>query len=218
MATRPLLADLALRYEHDAGVKVALQSVGGVDAVRRLQAGEVFDLVVLAADALEALAHQGLLGEPRALADSSVAVAVREGAPRPDISSEAALRQALLGAPSIGYSTGPSGTALLKLLEQWGLDEVLKPRLRQARPGHPVGQMVAQGEAEIGFQQLSELQGLPGIVLLGELPQGAQIVTRFSGALGTHSTQLPMARALLDYLASAGTAAVKQVHGMRAPA
>lgn len=218
MATRPMLTELVQRYERDTGAKISLQSVGGVDAVRRLQGGEVFDLVVLAGDALESLAVQGLLGEPRALADSSVAVAVREGAPQPDVSSEAALRQALLAAASIGYSTGPSGTALLQLLEQWGLAAVLKPRLRQARPGHPVGQLLAQGEAEIGFQQLSELQGLPGIVLLGELPQAVQIVTRFAGALGARSTQAPMARALLDYLASPGTAAIKQAYGMRAPA
>lgn len=218
MATRPLLAELVRDYERDRGVELRLESVGGVEAAQRVQAGEVFDVVVLANDALVALAVQGLVGKPRVLADSSVAVAVRAGASRPDIGSEAALRQSLLAARSIGYSTGPSGTALLRLFERWGLVETLKPRLLQARPGQPVGHLVAEGEAEIGFQQRSELQGLPGITLLGGLPPGTEIVTTFAGALGARTAQPQAAQALLDFLAGPAAAPLKRVHGMSAPA
>jgi molybdate transport system substrate-binding protein len=218
MATQPLLAALAQAHERAGGATVRLESVGGVDAARRVQAGEVFDVVVLADDALAALAGQGLVRGSRAIADSRVAIAVRDGTPRPDVRSEAALRESLLAARSIGYSTGPSGRALLQLFERWGLAETLKSRLVQARPGVPVGQLVAAGEAEIGFQQLSELQGLAGLTLLGGLPPGLEIDTTFAGAIGARSTQPEAAQALLDFLSDPGTAALKRAHGMDAPA
>jgi molybdate transport system substrate-binding protein len=218
MATQPLLAALARAHEQAGGAAVRLESVGGVDAARRVQAGEAFDVVVLADDALAALAAQGLVQAPRALADSQVAIAVREGAARPDVGSEDALRRSLLAARSIGYSTGPSGRALLRVFERWGLADTLKDRLVQARPGVPVGRLVAAGEAEIGFQQLSELQGLAGLALLGGMPPGLEIVTTFAGGVGARSAQPEAAQALLDFLASADAAAVKRAHGMDAPA
>lgn len=217
MATKPLLAALATAHAQCGGAAVRLESVGGVEAAKRVQAGEVFDVIVLADDALAALAAQGLVRAPRAMADSRVAIAVREGAARPDVGSEQALRASLLAARSIGYSTGPSGRALLQIFERWGVADALAPRLVQARPGVPVGQLVAAGEAEIGFQQFSELQGLPGITLLGGLPPGLEIVTTFAGAVGARSSQPEAAQALLDFLTHAGTAALKRAHGMDAP-
>ncbi|MDN3921439.1 substrate-binding domain-containing protein [Roseateles violae] len=219
MATRQLLAELARTYRHIHGIEVRVESVGGVDAARRVQAGEAFDLVVLAGDAIAKLLAGGhlLAGSARAIADSAVAIAVRAGAPRPDVSSEDALRASLLAAPTIGYSTGPSGNALLALFERWGLAATLAPRLVQARPGLPVGSLLAGGEAEIGFQQLSELQALPGIALLGPMPPGLEIVTRFIGAIGAASTQPAAARALLDFLCAAEQGALKRRHGMDAP-
>lgn len=217
MATKPLLLALTQAYERAHGVTVRLESVGGVDAAKRVQAGEVFDVIVLADDALAALAAQGLARSPRALADSRVAVAVRAGAQRPDIASEDALRRSLLAARSIGYSTGPSGRALLQIFERWGLADTLQARLVQASPGVPVGRLVADGDAEIGFQQLTELQGLAGITLLGGLPPALDIVTTFTGAVGAHSTQADAAQALLAFMASDATAALKRAHGMDAP-
>ena len=214
MATRPLLLALIADFQQLTGTAVRLSAMGGVDAAKRVQAGDVFDVVVLAADALATLAAQGHVRNPQAIADSRIAIAVREGAPKPDIGSEDALRHTLLAASSIGYSTGPSGRALLQLFDLWGLGEALGARLVQARPGVPVGKLVAEGEAEIGFQQLVELQGLPGVTLLGGLPPGLDIVTTFSGAVGAHSTRPDAARQLLDFLASAGTADVKRAHGM----
>jgi molybdate transport system substrate-binding protein len=218
MATRHLLTALVQAHALTGGADVHVESVGGVDAARRVRDGEVFDLVVLAADAIAGLEAGGRLkpGSVRAIADSDVAIAVRAGAALPDIGSEATLRATLMQARSIGYSTGPSGTALLHMFERWGLANTLKDRLVQARPGVPVGRLVASGEAELGFQQLSELMDLPGITLLGGMPPGADIVSRFSGAVTASARQPEAAQTLLDFMASPAVDAIKQQHGMRA--
>lgn len=219
MATRELLAALVTAWHAQGGAEVAIESVGGVDAARRVAAGEVFDLVVLAADAIERLAAAGAVAADSVtpLLRSEVAIAVRAGAPRPEVGSEAALRSAVLAARRIGHSTGPSGSALLALFERWGLRAALQPRLVQAPPGVPVGALVASGEVELGFQQLSELQRLPGIAVLGTLPPALAIVTVFSGAVAAASRQPQATRALLDFLRSPATAVLAREHGM-APA
>jgi molybdate transport system substrate-binding protein len=216
MATRALLAELAAAFVRQSGRGVQIESVGGVDAARRVAAGEVFDIVALASDAIAKLVGGGHLvaGSEVGIARSCVAVAVREGAPRPDITSEAALKAAVLGARRIGMSTGPSGVQLQRLFERWGIAQQIAPRLVTAPAGVPVGRLVAAGEVELGFQQLSELVSLPGITLLGALPPAVQITTVFSAALGTHTRDAAGARALLAYLSGPDTAAVKQDHGM----
>jgi molybdate transport system substrate-binding protein len=219
MATRALLAELSRAYELRSGVTVSIESVGGVDAARRVQAGEAFDLVVLASDALVRLVEAGRVvrGSVVDLVHSGVAVAVKAGAPRPDLSSEAAVRQAVLAAKSIGYSTGPSGTALLQLFERWGLAAQIAGKLVQARAGVPVGSLVAGGEVELGFQQRSELIHLPGIDLVGDLPESIQIVTTFSAGVCAASAQPDAARSLIAFLASPETTDAKRRQGM-APA
>jgi len=216
MATRALLADLAEAYRQHGGVRVQFESVGGVDAAKRVAAGEAFDLVVLASDAIDNLQAAGhvLAGSRADLVRSGVAVAVRAGAPRPDIGSEAALRAAVLAARCIGYSTGPSGTALLQLFERWGVADGLRDKLHQAPPGVPVGSMVAQGQVELGFQQLSELMHLPGIDLVGVMPAGCAIDTTFSAGLCSRSTQAEAAHALIDFMQSPDSAELKRRHGM----
>jgi molybdate transport system substrate-binding protein len=218
MATRHLLTALAQAHLQASGPATHIESVGGVDAAKRVLAGEAFDVVVLAADAMAQLDAAGRLlpGSVRPIADSSVAIAVRAGAAAPDVGSEAALRAAVLQARAIGYSTGPSGTALLQLFERWSVMAELKDRLVQARPGVPVGRLVAQGEAEIGFQQLSELMDLDGITLLGGMPPEADIVSRFSGAVVAGAAQAAAALTLLDFMASPANDALKRQHGMRA--
>jgi molybdate transport system substrate-binding protein len=216
MATRALLADLADAYQRQHGAQLSFESVGGVDAARRVRAGEVFDLVVLAADAIDALVASGhvVAGSKADVARSDVAVAVRAGAARPAIDSEDALRRALLAARRIGYSTGPSGTALLKLFERLGIADTLKSRIVQAPPGVPVGTLVARGEVELGFQQRSELMHLDGIELLGAMPAPVQIVTVFTAALCTASSQPEAVTELLAFLRSPATAESKRRHGM----
>ena len=218
MATRALLADLLAAWQAQGGQPVAMASIGGVDAAKRVAAGEAVDLVVLASDAIDKLLAGGhlLAGSRVDLVQSAVAVAVPAGAPRPDIGSEAALKAAVLAAPTIGYSTGPSGTALLALFARWGIAEQVQPRLVQARAGVPVGSLVAGGDVALGFQQRSELVGVAGIQLLGDLPPAVAIHTIFSGAVAATSPQPQAVRALLAWLAAPHTAPAKQGHGMAA--
>lgn len=218
MATRALLAELLADWQAQGGTPVAMTSIGGVDAAKRVAAGEAVDVVVLASDAIDKLLAAGhlLAGSRVDLVHSAVAVAVPAGAPVPDIGSEAALRAAVLAAPTIGYSTGPSGTALLALFERWGIVAQVQPKLVQARAGVPVGSLVASGEVALGFQQRSELVGVAGITLLGDLPPAVAINTIFSGAVAATSTRPDAVRALLAWLAAPGTAAAKQRHGMAA--
>ena len=127
MATRQLLAELVSGFEKTSGHSAMIEAVGGVDAAKRVQAGEVFDVVVLAADAIDKLITSGHLhaGSRVDLVRSGVAACVRAGAPLPDISSEEAVKRAVLAATNISYSTGPSGVALAKLFEFLNKD---KPR------------------------------------------------------------------------------------------
>jgi molybdate transport system substrate-binding protein len=210
------LAELLALYAAEGGCDMQLESVGGVDAAKRVLAGEVFDIVFLASDAIDKLVAAGQLDADSKLnlADSGVALAVRAGAPRPDISSAEAVRAAVLAARSISYSTGPSGVALAKLFEQWGIAEQIRARLVTAPPGVPVGSLVASGEVELGFQQLSELIHLEGITLLGNLPDAIQITTTFSAAMGCASPHPAEARALLRFLRYDRAAAAIRRQGM----
>lgn len=216
MATRAVLAELVEAFQQRSGQSVAIEAVGGVDAARRVQAGEAFDVVFLAADAIDKLIATGrvLAGSRVDLVRSGVAVAVRAGARKPDISSEAAVRAAVLGARSISYSTGPSGVALAQLFERWGIADEIKGRIVQAPPGVPVGSLVAKGEVELGFQQLSELMHLEGITVLGPLPDAIQIITTFSAGVCTGTPQAVAVRAMLDYMNTPEAAEVKRRHGM----
>jgi molybdate transport system substrate-binding protein len=221
MATRQVLADLSAAYERSAELPagtIAIESVGGVDAARRVAAGEAFDLVFLAADAINKLEAGGHLQAGRRvdLVRSGVAVAVQAGAPRPDIGSEAALRNAVLAARSLSYSTGPSGVALVQQFERWGIEEQIKPRIVQAPPGVPVGSLVASGQVELGFQQLSELINLAGIDIVGALPPEVQIITTFSAGVGTGVAggRAEAVRAYLAFLSSAAAADAIRRQGM----
>ena len=216
MAMRHVLAELGEAYEQQSQQRVTILSVGGVEAARRINDGEAFDFVVLAADAIQRLASDGRVdaGSRTDLARSGVAIAVAAGAPRPDVGSEAALRDTVLRARSIGYSTGPSGTHLLRLFERWGIAEAIAPRIVQAPPGIPVGTLVARGDVELGFQQLSELMHLPSIDVVGMLPPAIQVITVFSAAVCRASNHDAAARTLLTFLASPEADAAKRRHGM----
>lgn len=217
MATKPLLADMVALYKAQApDLQVRVESVGGVDAAKRVQAGEDFDGVVLASDAIDKLIASGhVRALSRAdLVRSGVAVAVPAGQSVPDISTEAALQAAILAAPTLGYSTGPSGVQLAKQLEAWGIAEQIKHRLVQVQPGVPVGALVAQGKVALGFQQLSEMLGVQGITIVGSLPEAVEIITTFSGSVAATCTQTDAMRALLAFWQSPACNALKRQHGM----
>jgi len=219
MATRGLMEELAYTHSRTAGVPVSFLATGGVDAARRVLNGEVFDVVVLAADAIDKLIDAGK-ADPASRVDlvrSGVGVAVKAGAERPDTSTGDALREAVLAAPRIGYSTGPSGVALNRLFERWGIADRIRDRLVQAPPGVAVGSLLARGDVDLGFQQMSELIGIDGIQLLGPLPDEVQIQTIFSAIPGPGSTRSEAVAALLTFMTSDDSVDAKRRHGM-APA
>jgi len=216
MATRSVLAELGQAFERHFGIRLDVLAVGGVDAAKRVAAGESFDIVFLAADAIDKLIAAGHLapGSRVDLVRSPVAVAIQAGRPLPDIASEEALKRAVLAARSIGYSTGPSGVFLVQLFERWGVADELKSRTVQAPPGVPVGSLVAKGEVELGFQQLSELMNVPGVEVVGLMPAGAQFITTFSAGLGNDAANAAPARAALAFMNTAEGAEIKRRHGM----
>lgn len=216
MATRQVLADLVAMYERETGAKVAIESVGGVDAAKRVRAGERFDVVILASNVIDQLIAErhALPGSRVDLVRSGVAIAVRAGAPHPDIGSENAVRDAVRRARSVSYSTGPSGDYLAKLFERWGIAGEIAGRIVKPAPGIPVGKLVAEGSVELGFQQLSELMFLPGIAVVGPLPPAIQHVTTFSAAVCATCSRPDDARRLLAYLGSSKTVETKRRNGM----
>jgi molybdate transport system substrate-binding protein len=217
MATRALLAELVAGFEQAGGGSVQSLAVGGVDAAKRVREGEAFDVVALASNAIDALIADGHVraGSRVDLVHSGVAVAVRAGTPQPALSTAADVRAAVLAAPSIGFSTGPSGVELVKLFTAWGLGEHLAARTVTAPPGVPVGALVADGRVALGFQQLSELMALPGIDVVGPLPPDVQITTTFSAGIASVSAQPDAAHALIAHLAAPATADAKRRHGMQ---
>lgn len=216
MATRQVLADLGKTYQNETGIRVAITPMGGVDAARSVRAGEPFDIVVLASNVMERLEAEGLIlaGSRADLARSGIAMAVRAGASRPNLEDEESVKRAMLGAARIGYSTGPSGDHLKRLWARWGVAEAVSQRALRAPPGVPVGAMVARGEVDVGFQQLSELLDLPGIDIVGPLPSAIQALTIFTAGVGASSSRPEQARALVAYLASPETDAAKRRYGM----
>jgi molybdate transport system substrate-binding protein len=216
MAPKTMLSELASNYELRAGRRVSLEAAGGVSVRARLEGGERFDVVVLASDAIDELERSSRVvpGSKVDLVSSSVAVAVRAGSTRPDTSTEDAVRRLVLSARSIGCSTGPSGTKLHALSDRWKIADLVRNRIVTPPPGMPVGDLVARGDVELGFQQLSELIGIQGVDVLGPLPHSIQIVTTFSAGIVQLSRQPDAARALIAFLASPSTSAAKRRQGM----
>jgi molybdate transport system substrate-binding protein len=171
----------------------------------RLQRGEAIDVVVLSAPALDDLISQGKVRPDSRvdLVQSFIGMAVKAGAPKPDISTLDALRRTLLAAKSIAYSDSVSGVYLsTELFQKLGIADQIKSKCKMI-PADPVGEYVASGEFEIGFQQISELRPVKNIDIVGPLPPGAQRVTVFSAGIPTVSKHPEEAKALIRWLASA---------------
>lgn len=212
--TAPFL-EVAPQFERSAHLKVATAfgaSMGGApDSIpSRLDRGEPADVVILAREALDDLVKRGkvVAGSQVDLVRSSISMAVRAGAPLPDISSVEALKRALLNAKSIAYSASASGVYLsTELFPKLGIADAVRSKSRRIE-SERVGTIVARGDAEIGFQQLSELLPIADIDIVGPLPAGAQRVTVFSAGIATGSKNIEAAKALIRFLSSSDVAPV----------
>ena len=215
-AIKEAYLELVPQFEKSTEHKVATTWAGTVDMMKRLSGGEVFDLVIMAVPSIEELTKQGKIvpGSRVDLAKSGVGAAVRAGAPKPDISSGEALKRAMLAAKSIGYSTGPSGVYLAGLFQRMGIADEIKSKVKVSPPGRPVGEVIARGEAEIGFQQVSELLPVAGIDYIGPLSADVQQITVFAGGIHTGATHADAAKALVKFLTSPQAAPVIKKKGM----
>jgi molybdate transport system substrate-binding protein len=181
----------------------------------RLAAGEAVDLVIMAGEGLDRLIGEGWIaaGSRVDLARSGIGVAVRAGAPRPDLSSADALVRALRQAKCVAHSSSASGIYLKSLFRRLGLTETMGDRIRQIE-GEPVGSVVTRGDVEIGFQQVSELLPVPGIDFVGPLPPEIQQYTIFAAGIAAGAREPEAARALIAYLTAPAAAPLIRQSGM----
>jgi molybdate transport system substrate-binding protein len=182
----------------------------------RLERGEPADVLIMVGYALGDLAKQGkvIAGSRVDLVKSPIGVAVKSGAPKPDISSADAVKRALLAAKSVAYSDSASGVYVsTEMFGKLGIADAMKDKARKI-PATPVGEIVARGEAELGFQQISEMLPVPGIDIVGQLPPELQKITVFAAGIATGSKEPEAGRALIKFLASPAASAAIVKSGM----
>ena len=215
-AIKEAYVELVPEFETNFGHKIITTWTGSANIRKQIAAGEIYDLVIVGGQEIDAFIQQGKIvpGSRVDLVKSGVGVGVRAGAPKPDISSSEALKKTVLNSKSIGYSTGPSGEHVLALFERMGITDLVKPRLKQVPSGARIGTFIANGEAEIGFQQISELIHAPGVDYLGPLPSGAQKITVYSAGVHSGAKQQEAAKELVKALAAPAAASVIRKYGM----
>lgn len=201
--------DAAERAIAASGVSATVATDTAGAGLRRVRAGEPFDVVVNTQAGIDALIAEGILAPPRRdIARVGIGVAVRAGSPHPDLSDEGALRQLLLAAPQIAMidpaAGGSSGVALFKLFERWGVMEALRPKLVLVQGGQ-AAERVAAGEAAVALQQMTELN-VSGVDVVGPLPEGIQVYTVYAAAVRIGATD--KAQSIFDAM-SMDTAAPK---------
>ena len=213
--------EIAAQFEKATGHKVsaAYGPTGGL--AKRIADGETADMVVLGGSQTPELMKQGKLaaGSNTDIARGMIGVGVVKGAPKPDISSEAAFQAALLSAKSIAVTdpaSGGSGVYFGKLFEQMGLAQTLKPKLKLAAggPNGYAATFVARGEAEFALQPIPELMAVPGIEVVGPLPGAFQNVTTYTASIPTSAKEADAARALIKALAAPSSAAIYRARGL----
>lgn len=215
-ATEDTYRELVPQFEKATGHKVTTVFSGTLNVQKRLADGESYDMIIMAGPAIDAQIKAGkaLAGSRVDLAKSGVALGVPKGAPKPDIGSVEALKKTLLAAKSIGYSTGPSGVYMLSLFEKLGIADEVKGKLKQTPSGVFVGNLIANREVEIGFQQVSEIATFPGVDFVGPLPAEVQQTTVFSSAIIAGAKQVEAAKALVKFLTTPQAAAAFRKRGM----
>ncbi len=215
-ATEEAYKELVAQFEKATGHKVATYFSGTLNVSKRLATDEHFDMIIMSGPAIDEQIKLGkaVAGSRVDFASSGTGLAVRKGAAKPDISSADALKKTLLAVKSIGYSTGPSGVYMLSVFEKMGIADQVKGKLKQTPSGVFVGTLIATGEAEVGFQQISELVHFDGIDYVGPLPGDLQRMTMFSSAIHTGAKEADAARALVKFITAPSAAPVIRKHGL----
>jgi molybdate transport system substrate-binding protein len=216
-ALKTTLEQLAPAFERETRHKLVFTWGAAVPLKAEIEKGATFDLAVLNTAAIDDLVKQGkLVGATRAeLANSGAGVAVRKGATKPDISTVEAFKRALLNAKSIAFvEQGGTGIYLKGLLQRLGIADALKDRIKLLPPEKPAAQAVANGEAEIGMTQISEILPYDGAQLVGPFPKEIQLITSFAAAISANSRQSEPARALIKFLTAPGAKPVFKARGL----
>lgn len=201
-AVKESFLELVSDFEKSSGHRVSTIWGGTEGIAKRVSGGEVVDIVIIAAPNIDKLILEGKLvtGSRADFAKSGAGIAVRTGLPKPDISSGEAVKRAVLAANSIAYSSGPSGFYLADLFKKMGIADQIKDKVKQPASGVQVGELVARGEADLGFQQVSELMHVKGIDFLGPLPAEIQKITVYSAGLHSAAPAPDAAKALVKFL------------------
>src|ERR1700704_1128912 len=215
-ATEEAYRELVPEFEKATGHKVATTFTGTLDANKRLAAGEGYDLLIMSSSSIDEHIKGGKVapGSRGDLAKSGVGVGVKYGAPKPDISTTDALKKTILAARASGYSTGPSGIYVIGLFQRIGIADEIKGKLKQTPTGVFVGSIIASGEAEIGFQQVSELSHFVGVDYVGPLPADVQQFTMFSSGIIAGAKEADGAKALVKFITAPAAAAAFKKRGM----
>ena len=213
---RAVMGELVPQFERSSGMNVSVTYDPAKVMLARIAKGEAGDLAITGSAAIDELVKQGkiLAGSRRLLARCRVGVAVRAGAPKPDISTVESLKRMLLAAKSVAYTQeGASGMHFSGLIERMGIaKEVQAKAVRQ--PGGLIGELVAAGKAEIAIQQVPELRAVPGIELVGALPEDIQLVTVTSAGIFAATQQAQAAQSFVDFLSAPAAMRVMQSRGL----
>jgi molybdate transport system substrate-binding protein len=215
-AVKEAYTEMVPQFEKASGHQVVITWAGTNDIKKKIAAGEVYDLIVVASPEMDGFIKDGKVaaGSKADLVKSGVGVAVKAGITKPDLSSAEALKKALIAAKSVGYSQGPSGAYMVILFDKMGIADQIKAKAKVTQPGIPVASLIRGGEAEIGFQQVSELIHEKGIEFLGPLPTEIQRITTFSGGIHTASKEQAAAKALQSFLTAPERAGELKKHGL----
>lgn len=214
------MAKLGPQFEHETGNKLIIIYSGTGGLLDRIKKGEAADVIIVTAPAVDNLAKQGKIVEQSrtAIAQTGVGIAIRRGAPRPDISSAEALKRTLLAAKSVAYSDpaggGASGIIFAQVVEKLGIAEQLKPKTKLIPAGGSSGALAASGEAEIAVQMISELMPVSGAEVVGPLPPGLQTLTVFSAGVSANAANPAAAKQLILFLSSPAAAPVLRDAGL----
>ena len=217
-AVKDGLQQLAAQFQQQSGQRVEIVWSGTVSTERRIAAGERFDAVLIGSDGIDRLVTAAYLAAEGkvAVARTGVAVAVREGYLRPAIDTADAVRSAVLAAPRVAYSAGPSGVYVQTLLSRLGIGEQVRPRLTRPSSGAEVAQLVAKGEVDLAFAQVSEFLGVAGLQNLGPLPESLQNYTTYTAALPREGAH-PQTASFLRFITSAAAKTAIEAMGMEQP-